>query len=1016
MIDLLNYIQEKTDELLMAHNNKELFDDPNLIYDYNEVLELFYGSKLPVFINGSSKLNKTELLNQVVTELGEQGYNNKEVIYIDCRVPFLRQLDVINFASKENVKFIAINEIQELSNFEEVIDHFYNELSNIKLIATCSVPEILYELQYDKYSCLKIVVLSEKNDSNIKIDQISFGIDGDLKYNIKNGVCEIKGMTKEGKLKKRHMIPEFIKGYPVKIIASGAFHHRTEIEEVIIPDTVEYIGDYAFTYCDNLSKIKLPNALKHIGDCSFLGAKKLNVISGGNNIIHIGHSAFYGTKWLSQQKGDFAVLGKTIYKYLSLKQEVVIPKNITTLGNYAFSNSKIKTIKLLNQKLGEGVFYNCKDLEEVIGFHETIIPSYSFYNCQSLVTNIDNISEAGSFSFYNCKSIEKVTFSNSIIKNNGFENCKNLKFPLGLIYHAGLASFYASNVMNADLRETIFIDEFAFAYTKIRRQSIDRVSQVNAYAFMNIDTLEEINFSKTATLGKGALYGSIHIKKASIGGLYPLRYYFLVEPHIEELTVLSSTCDNFARDNKTLKKIVLFGDKIGDWAFYNNLNLEKVQISTHKLGNWSFSRCNKLSEVVIPKQISYIDMNCFRYCEHLNKIVIENPNLVSFGPNAFYSTGLNKEIFVCNKQQYLVDELWSEYANHLVEIKKHKKIVNLMENKFVELDESIHEIVLQNATIVNKDMFKGINNVRTLSIHGDEIVIDMFTFRDWTLLEHVIVKANSLKIDDSAFEGCINVLDYDLPDNTVICGCRVFKNNKSLQKIKLPLMTKRIENGLFAYCENLKRIELHEEIHLISDKAFQFNTNLKYLILLKSIKEIGEKCFKGCKNLELLYIPSEIKNIPENAFIGCENLSICSEKELTLIHDKINLFHHENIYDRFSYCLEQYFTILNKQIIVEIDRPLGSAHPKRENLYYPINYGFVPGKMGKDGEEQDVYVIDSKIKKHKTEVKIIGILMRLDDVETKWIGIESDNRTYSKTDIQSIVNFQEKYYKTVILK
>lgn len=1016
MINLLNYIQEKTDELLKGNNKKELFDDANLIYDYNEVLELFYGSKQPVFINGSSKLEKTELLNQVVKELGDQGYNNKEVIYIDCRVPFLRQVDVIKFTSKENVKFIAINEIQELSNFDEVINHFYNGLSNIKLIATCSVPEILYELQYNKYSHLKIVVLSEKNDSNIKIDQVSFGVAGDLKYNIKNGICEIKGMTKDGKLKKRHIIPEFIEGYPVKIISSGAFHHRTEIEEVIIPDTVEYIGDYAFTYCDNLSKIKLPNALKHIGDCSFLGAKKLNAISGGDNIIHIGHSALYGTEWLSQQEGDFAVLGKTIYKYLSAKQEVVIPENITTLGNYAFSNSRVKTIKLSNQKLGEGVFYNCKDLEEVIGFNETIIPSYSFYNCQSLVTNMINISEVGSFSFYNCKSIEKVAFSNCTIKNNGFENCKNLKFPLSLIQNAGLASFYASNVISADLRETTFIDEFAFAYTKLRKQCIDRVLQVNSYAFMNIDTLEEITFSKNATIRKGSLYGSKHIKKASIGGLYPLRYYFLVEPSIEELTVLSSTCDNFARDNTSLKKLMLFGDKIGDWSFYNNLNLEKVEIATNKLGNWSFSRCNKLSEIVIPKQISYVEMNCFRYCENLNKIVIENPNLVSFGPNAFYSTGLNKKIFVRNKQQYLEDELWNEYANHLVEIKRHKKIVNLMENKFVELDESNDEIFLQNAMLINKDMFRGMNKVKTLSILGDEIVIDMFTFRDWTLLEHVIVKADSLNIDDSAFEGCINVLDYDLPDNTVISGCRVFKNNKSLQKIKLPFMTKRIENGLFSHCENLKQIELHGDITFISDKAFQYNSSLKYLILPNLIKEIGEKCFKGCKNLELLYIPSEIKSIPENAFIGCENLSICSEKELSLIDDNINVFHHENIYNRFSYCLEQYFTVLNKKISIEIDRPVGTVHPKRENIYYPINYGFVPGLMGGDNEEQDVYVIDSKLAKLKTEVKIIGILMRIDDVESKWIGIENDNRSYSKIDIESIIRFQEQYYKTIILK
>jgi hypothetical protein len=210
LIDSISYIQEKTNELLRSFNNKELFNDANLIYDYNEVLELFYGSQDPVFINGSTKLKKTELLHQVMKELGDRGYTSEEVFYIDCRVPFLRELNVLEEINKDKIKFILINEIQELLNFVDLVDYFYDRLSNIKLVATCSVPEVLYELQYDKYRNLKIVVLSEKNDSNIKIDQVTFGVYGDLKYNIKNGVCEIKGMTKEGKKRKKHIIPDII--------------------------------------------------------------------------------------------------------------------------------------------------------------------------------------------------------------------------------------------------------------------------------------------------------------------------------------------------------------------------------------------------------------------------------------------------------------------------------------------------------------------------------------------------------------------------------------------------------------------------------------------------------------------------------------------------------------------------------------------------------------------------------------------------------------------------------------
>lgn len=1016
MIDSIAYIKEKTNELLTSSNNKELFHDANLIYDYNEVLELFHGSQQPVFINGSTKLKKTELLHQVVKELGDNGYSNNEVIYLDCRVPFLREIDVNERFRDNQVKFIAINEIQELKNFIEVVDHFYNEKSNIKLIATCSVPERLYELQYDKYHNLKIVVLSEKNDSNIKIDQVSFGVFGDLKYNIKNNVCEIKGMTKEGKLKKRHIIPEYIDGYPVKIIASGAFHHRTELEEIIIPNSIEYIGDYAFTYCNSLKDIVLPKNLVYIGDCSFLGAKNLENIIGGNNITHIGHSALYGTKWLSKQEGEFAILGKTIYKYLSKNKDVTIPNDILTLSNYSFANTKVQKVTITNQKLGEGVFYNCDKLEEISGYRETNIPSFLFYNCQSLKIKINNISKVGNFSFYNCKKIDKVSFSNSNISNNAFEGCDNLKFPLSTIKKIGIASFSKSRVMSVDLRETTYIDEFAFANTKLIKQNIDRVVQVNSYAFMNINTLEEITFAKDAVIEKGSLYGSSNLKKASFGGTYPLRYYFLAESNIEDLTVLSSTCDNFSRDNIKLKKVTLFGERVGDWAFYNNTNLASIGISTNKLGNWAFARCSKLVEIELPEQIEYIDMNCFRYCENLCKIIIENNDVVLFGPNAFYSTSANKQIIVHNKDNYLKNELWNEYASNLLEVRKIEKTIDLKINNIIDLDDTVTKIVLQNASLITSDIFVGSNRIQNLLIIGDEIVIEQFAFRNWTKLEHVIVEANNLTIDDSAFEGCINLLDYDFPENTEIFGCRVFKNNKSLEFFKLPKKTKRIENGLFAYCENLRQVVLHDDLEIISEKAFQYNINLKYLIIPKTVKVIGEKSFKGCANLQLLYIPTNIESVAENAFLGCENLTICSEKELDTIDNNIRVINNENIFDRFNYCLEQYFTVLNKKMKIEIDRPIGTLHPKRENIYYPINYGFVPGLMGGDDEEQDVYVIDSKVNSKRTEVKIIGIVMRLDDIESKWIGVESDNFKYSRSDIKSIINFQEQYYEIFILK
>lgn len=50
-------------------------------------------------------------------------------------------------------------------------------------------------------------------------------------------------------------------------------------------------------------------------------------------------------------------------------------------------------------------------------------------------------------------------------------------------------------------------------------------------------------------------------------------------------------------------------------------------------------------------------------------------------------------------------------------------------------------------------------------------------------------------------------------------------------------------------------------------------------------------------------------------------------------------------------------SFIGKTVYIKIDRPIGSVHPKHPDIVYPINYGYIPGVLGGDGEELDVYVL-----------------------------------------------------------
>lgn len=99
----------------------------------------------------------------------------------------------------------------------------------------------------------------------------------------------------------------------------------------------------------------------------------------------------------------------------------------------------------------------------------------------------------------------------------------------------------------------------------------------------------------------------------------------------------------------------------------------------------------------------------------------------------------------------------------------------------------------------------------------------------------------------------------------------------------------------------------------------------------------------------------------------------------------------------------------------KIDRPIGSAHPDYPELIYPINYGYVEGMMGGDGEEQDVYVFGLAEPVDRFEGKVIAVYHRTDDNEDKWI-VSIDGKDYSDEEILKTIEFQEKYFKGELIR
>jgi inorganic pyrophosphatase len=105
---------------------------------------------------------------------------------------------------------------------------------------------------------------------------------------------------------------------------------------------------------------------------------------------------------------------------------------------------------------------------------------------------------------------------------------------------------------------------------------------------------------------------------------------------------------------------------------------------------------------------------------------------------------------------------------------------------------------------------------------------------------------------------------------------------------------------------------------------------------------------------------------------------------------------------------------LGKTVVIGIDRPVGYVHQKENySLTYPINYGYIPGVIGGDGEELDVYLLGVSEPVEQYECEIIAIAHRNNDVEDKLVGAPAGMR-FTAEEIAAAVHFQEQYYDTWI--
>ncbi|WP_349948649.1 leucine-rich repeat protein [Lacrimispora sp. BS-2] len=238
----------------------------------------------------------------------------------------------------------------------------------------------------------------------------------------------------------------------LKRIGNRAFD-RFPLESIELPAGLEEIGVEAFE-CSKLTGIKIPKTVKTIGDRAFYLNKNLKdvVFEEGSALKNTGAFTFNSCSELETITLPYGVevIDNGCFSSCDSLEYVGIPSTVTTLGDFAFSGSGIRTMELTDsiRYMGTGVFRNsfleyiklpasletmgtctfewCRDLEKVI-FPDNMklknLPSDTFFYCTNLagLTLPASIARTEPCSLSYCESLKKVEYKNKNLQRSVFD-------------------------------------------------------------------------------------------------------------------------------------------------------------------------------------------------------------------------------------------------------------------------------------------------------------------------------------------------------------------------------------------------------------------------------------------------------------------------------------------------------------------------------------------------------------------------------------------------------------------
>lgn len=430
-------------------------------------------------------------------------------------------------------------------------------------------------------------------------------------------------------------IPDTVKkdniDYTVTAIGYSAFGSLStpiNVSSVFIPATVLSIGDSAFIYCDALTTV---------------------TFAENSQLKSIERAAFWGSEHVHPRF-----------------KEIKIPDSVETIGN--------------------GAFYECRDLERIaLPSALQTLSSVTFYNCTALseVTFPASLKTIESSAFSGCRNLSEVKLPASLtaIQSSVFHLCINLKTVsydgsleqwsritadndvLGYSCPSLVMSDYTAQfilVKNGFLDpppKTVTITKYTGTEsTVILPSTINSwpVTKIGEDAFQDNTTITSVTIPASVTeIGSNAFAGCTNLTSVHYAGDWSNLTIQSGNPAVQDAAnaplfnfefILNNTAvvvTNYKYNGAAADVTIpsRYQGKpvttIGHAAFFNSaVTSVTIPDSVTSISDEAFINCPKLTNISIPNSVTYIGFSAFSSCTSLKSITL--PSSLSFISGALF--------------------------------------------------------------------------------------------------------------------------------------------------------------------------------------------------------------------------------------------------------------------------------------------------------------------------------------------------------------------------------------------